>query len=129
MQNLLHRTIETGHEYLSPRDEVAPDVLEALRPLVAQALTTGAVVAIDAEWRLGCRDHQGRLRAGLWYGAVGPEPHILMTVTRSAGLNPPLLEVSVAGLLEVNPAMQHKVAAQGQDLELSLAWAWLGGVQ
>ena len=30
---------------------------------------------------------------------------------------------------EVNPAMQHKVAAQGQDLELSLAWAWLGGVQ
>ena len=38
MQNLLHRTIETGHEYLSPRDEVAPDVLGALRPLVAQAL-------------------------------------------------------------------------------------------
>ena len=90
---------------------------------------TGAVVAIDAVWRLGCRDHQGRLRAGLWYGAVGPEPHILMTVTRSAGLNPPLLEVSVAGLLEVNPALQHKVATQGQDLELSLAWAWLGGVQ
>ena len=89
MQNLLHRTIETGHEYLSPRDEVAPDVLGALRPLVAQALATGAVVAIDAEWSLGCRDHQGRLRAGLWYGAVGPEPHILMTVTRSAGLNPP----------------------------------------
>ncbi len=96
MQNLLHRTIETGHEYLSPRDEVAPDVLGALRPLVAQALATGAVVAIDAEWSLGCRDHLGRLRAGL---------------------------------LEVNPALQHKVAAQGQDLELSLAWAWLGGVQ
>ena len=129
MQNLLHRTIETGHEYLSPRDEVAPDVLGALRPLVAQALATGAVVAIDAEWSLGCRDHQGRLRAGLWYGAVGTEPHILMTVTRSAGLNPPLLEVSVAGLFEVNPALQHKVAAQGQELELSLAWAWLGGVQ
>ena len=70
MQNLLHRTIETGHEYLSPRDEVAPDVLGALRPLVAQALATGAVVAIDAEWSLGCRDHQGRLRAGLcvWSG-------------------------------------------------------------
>ena len=66
--------IETGHEYLSPLDEVAPDVLGALRPLVAQALATGAVVAIDAEWRLGCRDHQGRLRAGLWYGAVGPDP-------------------------------------------------------
>ena len=81
------------------------------------------MVAIDAEWSLGCRDHQGRLRAGLWYGAVGPEPHILMTVTRSAGLNPPLLEVSVAGLLEVNPVMQHKVTTQGQDLELSLAWA------
>ena len=46
-----------------------------------------------------------------------------------AATDPPLLEVSAAGLFEVNPAMQHKVAAQGQDLELSLAWAWLGGVQ
>ena len=64
MQNLLHRTIETGHEYLSPRDEAAPDVLGALRPLVAQALATGAVVSIDAEWSLGCRDHRGHATFG-----------------------------------------------------------------
>ena len=36
---LLHRTVETGHERLSPRSEVGEDIISHLRPLLAQALS------------------------------------------------------------------------------------------
>ena len=108
---LIHRTIESGHERLSPRSEIDGDMLAWLRPLVVDALRTGECLPLmDSGWWMRCTTGPGRLAASLWLSRNtgesrtprdGAAPHVTLTV-RLADLS----EAELADMkaeLAVNP--------------------------
>ena len=137
---LIHRTIESGDARLSSRSEVDPAVLAGLRPMIRDALATGAgAPLLDSGWWMRCSTSGGRLLASLWASRPtgdsrlpaapdnGTAPHVTMTVTRPAGEGRPLLEASILGLgaLSGDPVLLDEAAAEAGDLARCLAWAWL----
>ena len=121
---LLHRTLETGHEQLSPRSEVSADVLAHLRPLLREALHHGRRVHVGADWWVQVLEDADRLEFALAVDAW-TEPLYRCQVTPPAGVGrPSLLEVSSSGLLD-QVASRGDKAAEAAELERCLAWAWL----
>lgn len=122
--HLEHTTRETGHRHLSPRAEVAAEVIEYLRPLLRQALDCGNPVALPASWWLAAREEQDgqRVNLWLWYGSEpGHRPaEVCGCVWRHGHDRPPRCEWSVIGLTPHPQAL-----ATAGDLERCLAWTWL----
>ena len=121
---LLHRTLETGHEQLSPRSEVSTDVLAHLRSLLREALHHGRRVHVGADWWVQVLEDADRLEFTLAVDAWS-EPLYRCQVTPAEGVGKPaLLEVSSSELLD-QVASRGDKATEAAELERCLAWAWL----
>lgn len=125
---LRHLTAETGHERLSPLSEVEADVLEQVRPVLQEAIKHGDRRHVGAGWWIEAELEAGRLAYRLYGAPDGPEL-AACTLTRGAGRVPPLLEVSIRGMLraQLDGLVTVEQAGMAGDLERCVAWAWLAG--
>lgn len=135
MTELCHYTISSGHARQSPRTEVADDVLELLRPLLASG---------DHEIP-GLPDYRLRVTASddVFAATVfrltrrGPAPLVTMMVCgtenglaialRSTGCKPAVPLSLPCALVDVHETIALDTSATEWlgDFERCLAWAWL----
>lgn len=121
---LIHRTRETGHEHESRRADIDAEVLDRLQAALADALRSGAVVALQpTRWGVQAREDSGRLRAVLSFGTIAV---VSLTVTRGRGDAPALVESGVSGLTKLGLGPDAMEAAvQAGDLGRCVGHAWL----
>ena len=124
IDTLIHQTLETGHERLSPVSEAVGDGLALLRPLVREALKHVQPLHVGAAFWMQAADDAGRLEAKIWHGPepIGP-PLVEVSILRPdpAAHCLPVLQVSISNLSEADP----DVTATLGDIERCLAWVWL----
>ncbi|MYL11318.1 MAG: hypothetical protein F4010_04060 [Cenarchaeum sp. SB0669_bin_11] len=129
---LLHVTVETGHRRESPAGEIAPGVLDWLRPFLAEAVRLSAehpgVQALELDstgWHVSAtREAGGALRLSLWRAALPiGAPHV--TGTLAVDGDTATLRVAMAGLARLPASDVDAAALEAGDLERCLAWAWL----
>ena len=130
-------TVQTGHARASRRDEVEDDVLQALAPVLAQALETDAWAdVLGSGWYLSACESDGRLKFRLAMGIPGPggAAPIRCTVIPGTLSHAPTLEVDLPTGENPDPARWTAWSAlladvgrveMAGDLERGVAWAWL----
>ena len=120
MKTLTHHTLLTGHIRESPIDEVDPDILEALMPLMDEAAQSGLPCYVGAEWwiRVWPRVETKDTFVGLFYQTADGTPEIMLLVT----VEDPSCIVSLAG----DVTLDREDLMRAADLERCLAWAWIG---
>ena len=116
---LEHIVRETGHRHCADLEEVDPETLYYLRPLLRRTLGTGETVQLPhTAWYLHAQTLDGRLCASLWWGIADSAPSLTMQVEQS---DPPRCTVSITD----SAGLDVLAAAEAGELERSIAWAWL----
>ena len=116
---LEHIIRETGHRHYMALEEVPPETLDYLRPLLRTTLDTGETVQLPhTAWYLHTQTLDGRLCVSLWWGIADSVPPLTMQVERS---DPPCCTVKIADSTDLD----ELAAAEAGALERSIAWAWL----
>ena len=136
---LRHLTVETGHEHMSPRHEVADSVVDALRPNLQRALETGRRVrAMNSPYWFTAKQCGNQLTAEIGHQDDTANPVVAISVHPSVELEPALLEVRLSPLLSSfldypSPAsvldddmVEHILVIA--DLERCIAWTWLESI-
>ena len=121
MTNMLlyldHIIHETGHRYGAALEEIHPETLDYLRPLLRHTLDTGETVQLPhTAWFLHAQTLDGRLCVSLWWGIADSAPPLTMQVERS---DPPRCTVSITDSV----GLDEFAAAEAGELERSIAWA------
>lgn len=112
-------TQETSHRQYVPREEIHPETLDYLRPLLQRTLNTGETVQLPCTaWYLHAQTRDGRLCVSLWWGIADSAPPLTMQVERS---DPPCCTVKTTNSTDLDEI----AAAEAGELEQSIAWAWL----
>ena len=112
---------ETGRRYCVALEEVHPETLDYLRPLLRRTLDTGETVQLPhTAWYLHAqtRTRDGRLYVSLWWGIADSAPPLTMQVEQS---EPPRCTVSITD----SAGLDVLAATEAGELERSIAWAWL----
>ena len=120
MQPYLEHIIrETGHRHCMTLEEVCPETLDYLRPLLRRTLDTGDTVQLPYRaWYLHAQTLDGRLYVSLWWGIADSAPPLTMQVEQS---DPPCCTVKI----EDSGDLDELAAAEAGELEREIAWAWL----
>ncbi|MDE2807169.1 MAG: hypothetical protein OXN90_02010 [Gemmatimonadota bacterium] len=119
MQLLEFITQETSHRQHVLREEIHPETLDYLRPLLQRTLNTGETVQLPhTAWFLHAQTRDGRLCVSLWWGIADSAPPLTMQVEQS---DPPRCTVSIAD----RAGLDEIAAAEAGELERSIAWVWL----
>ena len=119
MQLLEFITQETGHRQRIPREEIHPETLDYLLPLLRITLDTGETVQLPhTAWYLHAQTRDGRLCVSLWWGIADSAPPLTMQVEQS---DPPRCTVSITDSADLDVL----TAAEAGELQRSIAWAWL----
>ena len=127
---LRHITVESGHEAITGRADVDDAVIDQLRPLVQQALDTGADVDIPGGYWMRAELRDGDLACGIGH-EIGGEGAIIagMRVQAAGDEQFAVLTASMGGLavlcMEGAPLRALQVAGELADLERCIAWTWL----
>ena len=116
---LEHIIRETGHRHCATLEEVHPETLNYLRPLLRRTLDTGEIVQLPhTAWYLHAQTLDERLYVSLWWGIADTAPPLTMQVEQS---EPPRCTVSITD----STGLDVLAAAKAGELERSIAWAWL----
>ena len=100
-------------------EEIHPETLEYLRPLLRHTLDTGDTVQLPhTAWFLHAQTLDGRLYVSLWWGIADSAPPLTMQVERS---DPPRCTVKIADSADLD----ELAVAEAGELEREIAWAWL----
>ena len=100
MQFLEFITQETGHRQRVLREEIHPETLDYLRPLLQRTLNTGETVQLPhTAWYLHAQTRDGRLCVSLWWGIADSAPPLTMQVKQS---DPPRCTVSTTDSAVLN---------------------------
>lgn len=105
-------TVEAGHVRLSPRGEVADDVLRTLRPgRRSDPVRPQPVELRPSAWWLSAAETGEVLEACLWWGTAAGDPHVRFTATRRK------LTARMAGLSRLPLTQATEAAAGAGDVE------------
>ena len=116
---LEHIIRETSHRHCVALEEIHPETLDYLRPLLQRTLDTGETVQLPhTAWYLHAQTQNGRLCVSLWWGIADSAPSLTMQVERS---DPPCCIVK----MEDSADLDEIAAAEAGELQRSIAWAWL----
>ena len=116
LEHIIH---ETGHRHCAALEEVHPETLDYLRPILRRTLDTGETVQLPhTAWYLHAQTRDGRLCVSLWWGIADSAPPLTMQVEQS---DPPRCTVSITD----SASLDVLAAAEAGELERSIAWAWL----
>ena len=100
-------------------EEVHPETLDYLRPLLRHTLDTGETVQLPYRaWFLHAQTLDGRLFVSLWWGIADSAPPLTMQVERS---DPPRCTVSTTDSTDLDEFAATDADALGREI----AWAWL----
>ena len=81
---LEHIVRETVHRHCVALEEVHPETLDYLRPLLRKTLDTGETVQLPhTAWYLHAQTRDGRLFVSLWWGIANSAPPLTMQVEQS----------------------------------------------
>ena len=116
---LEHIIRETGHRHCMTLEEIHPETLDYLRPLLRRTIDTGETVQLPhTAWFLHAQTLDGRLYVSLWWGIADSAPPLTMQVEQS---DPPRCTVEIADSADLDEI----AAAESGELEREIAWAWL----
>ena len=100
-------------------EEVHPETLDYLRPLLRHTLDTGETVQLPhTPWYLYAQTLDGRLYVSLWWGLADSAPPLTMQVEQS---DPPCCTVKIAD----SGDLDEFAVVEAIDMQRSIAWAWL----
>ena len=112
---LEHIIRETSHRHCMTLEEIHPETLDYLRPLLRRTLDTGDTVQLPYRaWYLHAQTRDGRLYVSLWWGIADSAPPLTMQVERS---DPPCCTVSITDSTDLD----EFAAAEAGELEREIA--------
>lgn len=128
-RELRHITVESRREMISGRAQVDDWTVEQLAPVVKQAVNSGRrTQVLDGYW-IQCELKDRGLAVAIGHADAGERILISMTVLPARVGDLPVLRVRTVGLqaqLASGAGSElYRLARELNDLERSIAWAWL----
>ena len=128
-QDLRHIIVESGRELISGRGQADDWAVEQLTPVVKQAVKSGRRTPVLGGYWIQCQLRDGGLAVAIGHAAAGEKILISMTVQPARPHDLPVLRVRTVGLhaqLATGAGSElYRLAGELNDLERSIAWAWL----